>query len=275
MHPAHAGGTLSRMDFTATLLPRLHLFELIDQPWYPRAARNLSTDYLHTVSTRMGLFDAAADVLARGLQAAGTDTLVDLGSGGRGPVPRMQRLLEARHGLKTQAVLTDLYPNAEAAERARSEGATYLSRPVDARQVPADLRGMRTLFNALHHFKPEEVREVLEDAQRRGEAFAAFEVVHRTPGGVLGTLFVPLLVLLFTPFIRPLTPLRLLLTYALPVAPLALTWDGLVSTLRAHRPEELKALPQSLQRPGYTWEVGEVREKGKGSVTYVLGMPVR
>ncbi|GMU03691.1 hypothetical protein KH5H1_78140 [Corallococcus caeni] len=267
------------MDSTApehpALLPRLHLFELMDQSWCPPAVRNLSTDYLHTVATKMGLFDAAADVLARGLRASGTDTLVDLGSGGRGPVPRLQGLLEARHGLKTQAVLTDLYPNAEAAERARSQGATYLLRPVNARQVPADLRGMRTIFNALHHFRPEEVREVLEDAQRRGEAFAAFEVVHRTPGGVLGTLLVPLLVLLFTPLIRPLTPLRLLLTYAVPVAPLALAWDGLVSTLRAHRPEELKALTRSLQRPGYTWEVGVVREKGKGAVTYVLGMPVR
>jgi hypothetical protein len=255
------------------LLPRLHLFELIDQPWYPRAARDLSTDYLHTVASRMGVFDAAVDVLAKGLRATGGDTVVDLGSGGQGPVPRLRRLLEARHGLEVRAVLTDLYPNAEAAGRAEAEGATYLHRPVDARRVPPELRGMRTLFNALHHFRPDEVREVLEDAQRQGEAIAAFEVVHRTPGGVLGTLLVPLLVLAFTPFVRPLTPLRLLLTYVVPVAPLALWWDGLVSTLRAHRPEELKALTRSLQRPGYTWEVGEVREKGKGAVTYVLGTP--
>ncbi|RKG81090.1 hypothetical protein [Corallococcus terminator] len=257
------------------LLPRLHLFELMDQPWYPRAVRNLSTDYLHTVSTRLGVFDAAVDVLARGLRASGGDTLVDLGSGGQGPVPRLRRLLEARHGLETRAVLTDLYPNAEAAGRAREAGTDYLSQPVDARRVPPELRGMRTLFNALHHFRPEEVREVLEDAQRRGEAIAAFEVVHRTPGAVLGTLLVPLLVLAFTPLIRPLTPLRLLLTYAVPVAPLALAWDGLVSTLRAHRPEELKAITRTLQRPDYAWEVGEVREKGKGAVTYVLGTPVR
>ncbi|NOK21238.1 hypothetical protein [Corallococcus carmarthensis] len=48
-----------------------------------------------------------------------------------------------------------------------------------------------------------------------------------------------------------------------------------MSTLRAHRPEELKALTQSLLSPGYAWEVGQVREKGKGAVTYALGMPVR
>jgi hypothetical protein len=91
--------------------------------------------------------------------------------------------------------------------------------------------------------------------------------------GLLASLLVPLLVLLFTPLVRPLTPLRLLLTYVIPVAPLTITWDGLVSALRAHRPEELRALTDSLAREGYTWEVGQLTRPGKGTVTYVLGLP--
>jgi hypothetical protein len=261
--------TLSAM----TPLPRLHLFELMDLDWYPRALRDLGTDYLETLSTRMGMFDGAVDVLARALRASERQELIDLGSGGGGPLPRLREQLASRHGLKPQVVLTDLYPNARAAERARALGVDYLERPVDALQVPEDLRGTRTLFNALHHFRPEQVRSMLADAQARGVPIAAFDVVERTPRGLLGTLFVPLLVLLFTPLIRPLTPLRLLLTYVLPVAPLTITWDGLVSVLRAHRPEELRAVTASLAREGYTWEVGQVPMGPKGTLTYVLGLP--
>ncbi len=266
---------MSENAVAMTLLPRLHLFELIDQGWYPRALRDLGTDYLETISTRMGMFDGAADVLARAVRASENQQLLDLCSGGGGPLPQLRGLLESQHGLKSHVVHTDLYPNARAAERARAQGVDYLERPVDALRVPADLRGARTLFNALHHFRPEQVREMLADAQAKGVPFAAFEVVERTPKGLLGTVLIPLLVLLFTPLVRPLTPLRLLLTYVLPVAPLTITWDGLVSTLRAHRPEELRALTTSLAREGYTWEVGQVHQGGKGTLTYVLGLPER
>lgn len=258
---------------STALIPRLHLFELLDQDWYPRPLRDLGTDYLHTVSDRMGLFDAATEVLARGLRAAETPEVLDLGSGGSGPLPRLCRLLESEHGLKPRVVLSDLYPTANAAERARAHGVGYLERPVDATRVPPELRGMRTLFNALHHLRPEQVEQVLADAQARNVPFAAFEVIRRTPAGVLGMLPVPLLVWLFTPLIRPMTPLRLLLTYVLPVAPLASLWDGVVSALRAHRPEELRAMTASLAREGYTWEVGELKRPGKPVVTYVLGLP--
>ncbi|WP_426751513.1 hypothetical protein [Myxococcus sp. Y35] len=263
------------MDDTPSLLPRLHLFEFTDQEWFPDALRDLTTDYLHTVSTRLGLFDAAAEVLARGLLATQRPELVDLGSGGRGPLPRLRQLLAEKHGIDARVVLTDKFPNAQAARRARAEGVDYLERSVDALQVPPDLRGMRTIFNALHHFRPDEARAVLADAQARGVPIAAFETVRRTPPALLSMLLVPLLVLLFTPLVRPLTPLRLLLTYVVPVAPLLIFWDGMVSALRTHQPDELRRMTASLAREGYTWEVGEAKAPGKVAISYVLGRPTR
>ncbi|MFP2933905.1 hypothetical protein ACLESO_54010, partial [Pyxidicoccus sp. 3LG] len=91
-------------------LPRVHLFEFIDLGWFPPALRDLATDYLHTVSTRLGVFDAAAGVLARGLQASEGPELVDLGSGGRGPLPRLRKLLAEGHGVDARVVLTDSTP---------------------------------------------------------------------------------------------------------------------------------------------------------------------
>lgn len=259
---------------SSALLPRLHLFEFIDQDWYPSALRDLSTDYLRTVSERMGIFDAAAPVLARAVRAADTPEVLDLGSGGGGPLPRLCQRLQAEQGLETRGVLSDLYPNARAAERARARGVDYLERPVDALHVPPELCGVRTLFNALHHFSPGQVRRMLADAQARRVPFASFEIMQRTPTGLLTVLPVPLMVWLLTPLIRPLTLWRLLFTYVLPVAPLAIFWDGLVSALRAHSPEELRALTDPLSDEGYRWEVGEVRAPGKPLVTYVLGLPL-
>jgi hypothetical protein len=258
-----------------TWWPRLHLFELIDQQWCPAALRDHCTDYLAAVTQRMGLFDAAAPVLLRGLQAGGTDTVLDLGSGGSGPLPRLRELLEREHGRRPRVLQSDLFPNTRARERAAAAGAEYLEQPVDAMRVPPELRGMRTLFNALHHFHPEDARAVLADAQARGIPIGVFEVVERSPRGVLSCLFIPLLVLLFTPTLRPLSLWRLLFTYVVPVLPLAIFWDGLVSALRAHRPEELRRMTESLAREGYTWEVGVARLPGKPPVTYVLGLPAR
>ncbi len=255
------------------LWPRLHLFELLDQEWYPASLRDHCTNYLATVSQRMGIFDAAAPLLLRGLEAGGTDTVLDLGSGGGGPLPRLGTLLAREHGRQVRVMQSDLFPNARARERALAAGVEYLGQPVDAMRVPSELRGMRTLFNALHHFRPEAARAVLADAQARGMPIGVFEVVERSPKGVISALFIPLLVLLFTPLIRPLTLPRLLLTYVLPVFPLVIFWDGLVSALRAHRPEELRHMTESLPREGYTWEVGVAQKPGKPPVTYVLGLP--
>lgn len=259
----------------ASLWPRLHLFELTDQAWCPRALRDHLTDYLATVVDRMGIFDPAADVIARGLEASGLDEVLDLASGGGGPLARLRPLMERKLGRSIRVRQSDKFPNVRAAERAHSAGLEYLDASVDARRAPPELRGMRTMFNALHHFRPEDVRSVLADAQARGVPIGVFEVVERSPKGVLAAMVVPLLVLFFTPLIRPLTLPRLFFTYLVPVAPLAIFWDGLVSELRAHRPEELRRMTAELAREGYTWEVGETQLPGKPRVKYVLGFPVR
>ena len=53
--------------------------------------------------------------------------------------------------------------------------------------------------------------------------------------------------LLLTPLARPLRASRLALTYALPAIPLLYAWDGTVSALRAHSPDELLAITRSLE----------------------------
>jgi hypothetical protein len=257
-------------------MQRRHLFELEDLPWFPPVVRDLATDYLHFIETWVDLHRAIAPLLAEAMRATGTRHIVDLCSGGAGPIPALLAELQSE-GVAATATLTDLFPNVRAMARA-SEGSngriTIARESVDARTVPGHLAGFRTLFNAFHHFRPEAAIEVLRDAARARQPIGIFEVSQRTPRHLIAmTLLTPLMVLASTPFMRPFRWKRLLFTYPLPLVPLTCWWDGMVSQLRAYTPEELDALGAAAD-PRATWRAGQVPLGDMpGTVTYLLGYP--
>jgi hypothetical protein len=170
--------------------------------------------------------------------------------------------------------LTDLHPHRAAYARlaAASEGAVSGElEPVDARAVPSRFAGLRTLFDGFHHLRPDDARAVLADAHRRRQPIAIVEGTRRSLAAVVAMLFVPLMVLAVTPLIRPFAWSRLLLTYVVPIVPLLVLWDGVVSCLRGYRPAELRALTAGLD-DRYEWDVGEYQRHG-AVVTYLLGAP--
>lgn len=260
-------------------IPRLHLFELEDQPWFPAAARDLATDYLHFIEAKFALHTPIVGLLAAALRATGADHVVDLCSGGAGPIPALRRALAAE-GLTIRFTLTDRFPNVPAFERAAAGSGGdigYVAEPVDARAVPSRLVGFRTLFNAFHHFRPSDAAAVLRDAVRAGQPIGVFEIPERGPGTLLPLLLLtPLLVAISTPFIRPFRWRRLLWTYAVPLVPLTCWWDGVVSSFRAYTPSELERLAAEATADGYSWEAGQVPIGATpGRLTYLIGIPRR
>src|SRR5262249_52994119 len=131
------------------------------------------------------------------------------------------------------------------------------------------------LFSSFHHFRPEAARGILKDAVRSRQGIGVFEATQRSLPALLAMLLTPLFVLLITPFIRPWRLSRLFWTYLLPVVPLVVLFDGIVSCLRTYTPAELRALAASV--PGsdtYVWEIGEQRGRpGTLPVTYLVGYP--
>lgn len=234
------------------------------------------TDFLRFLMETFAPYRGAAPILARTLSGLNDVRVIDLCSGGGGPWLDLVRRIPAVAGPAPRVRLTDRFPNLAAFARlwTASDGAIEgETEPVSATAVPARLTGFRTLFTALHHFPPGAAHAILADAVRARQGIAAFEVTRRTPLALLGILFLPLLVLLFTPFIRPFSWSRLLWTYLVPVLPLAVWFDGTVSCLRTYTPQELGNLVQDLQ-DGYTWEIGTVRSAPFPSrVTYLVGLP--
>jgi len=256
-----------------TLIPRLQLLEIHDQPWCPAGVRDAITDLLQWTLTTVHHYAPAGLVLARALRHTGSATVVDLGSGGGGPWARLLPDISG-HGATPHLVLTDKYPNRRALERtAQRLGARVGVDPgaVDARAVPPRLTGFRTVFTTFHHFAPDEARAVLADAARGARGIAVFEVTHRSPlmlVAMLGFAFAPLVV----PFVRPFRWDRLFWTYLVPLVPLVAVWDGVVSCLRTYTPVELRALTAGLEE--WRWEAAEVsRRWWPFPVTYLVGYP--
>lgn len=255
-------------------MQRRQLFELEDQPWFPAVLRDLSTDYLHFVQAAIGLHRPMVPIVADALRSAGTTRIVDLCSGGAGPLPLLVRDL-SRQGLAVTATLTDLFPNITAFERtaAEADGAIGFSQqPVDARAVPRHLTGLRTMFNAFHHFTPADASAILRDAAMSHQPIAIFEVSQRSVRTLLSIFLTPLLVWATTPFMRPFRWERLLLTYPLPLVPLTCLWDGFVSQLRAYTPTELVRLGEAAG--ALEWRAGYLPfPRGPGRLTYLVGRP--
>lgn len=243
-------------------MKRIHLFEFIDLPWYPQIFRRMQTDYLQFVGTRGSAHKYLIPLLVKAMQRAGTTRVVDLCSGGSGPWMRLKEQFQ-QAGMAVQITLTDKYPSPEAVQKwagASQREIEYLPEPVDAARVPRGLEGMRTLFEGFHHFRPEQARAILQDAAEQRAAIGIFEISLKPPFGIILLLLSPVMTLvsyfLLTPFITPRTWSRFLWTYLVPVVPLVTCWDGAISLLRVHNPQELKALTGQVQCDNYTWETG-------------------
>jgi hypothetical protein len=234
------------------------------------------TDFLRFLMETFAPYRGAAAILARALAATGDAAIVDLCSGGGGPWLDLIHRIAAAGGRTPRVRLTDWFPNLAAFARLREASGGTIdgdAEPVSAMGVPARLGGFRTLFTALHHFRPGDAHAILADAVRARQGIAVFEVTRRTPLALLGMVSLPLLVLLFTPFIRPLRWSRLFWTYLIPILPLAVWFDGTVSSLRTYTEEELRDLVADLDG-GFEWEIGTVRGAPLPSrVSYLVGLP--
>ena len=259
-------------------MARVQLFEFEDLPWFPQVVRECMTDFLSFLGQHgRVVYEGFAERLARALQATGDDTILDLCSGGGGPALSILGLLQERSDAPLNVLLTDLYPNLPRLARARAEGrgrVSFRQAPVDATAVPEGLPGFRLICNAFHHLPPSAARKCLADAVAHGRGIAVVEMVDRSATSLFGVTFGTSAVLAVTPFIRPVRVSRLLLTYVVPVVPLCTWWDGVVSCLRAYRPDELTHLVSSLPDNDYVWDIGRLPiPSAPTSLVYLIGYP--
>lgn len=253
----------------------MQLFEFHDQPWFPSRLRDHVTEALQSVLRLGGIYRSSARRLTRAFQDREDSCVVDLCSGSGGPWLWLHEVLRDSHGHPAEICLTDLYPNMATFERIRqaTHGAiTYWPDAVEATNVPAQLAGFRTIFSSFHHFSRREAIAVLQSAVDNRQGIGVFEVARRHPATIALTVLMFLGGLVTAPFVRPFRLSRLFWTYVLPIVPLLLFWDGLMSCLRAYSLKQLQEMIASLNADDYAWEVGQDRG-GLAAVTYLVGYP--
>jgi hypothetical protein len=258
------------------VMRRIQFIELHEQPWFPSTLRNEITDALQCGSENLKAYASVSPLLQRALDAARSRSVVDLCSGSGGPWLDLSQRLRGE-AATCGILLTDKFPNVAAFENVRAKSANRIEfhrSPVDATKVAPELDGFRTMFSSFHHFPPAQARAILQNAVDAKQGIGIFEVTSRTLSAV-GMMFLWFLTpFLFTPSIRPFRWSRLLYTYVLPIIPLVLLFDGLVSCLRTYQPRELRELTESLAAPEYRWETGKQSGTFGGlPITYLIGYP--
>lgn len=254
-------------------MKRLHAFEFTDMPWCPNIVRSLVTEFLHYFLNFVNIYKPIVPIIADVLRKNNIYHIVDLCSGGSGPLIKIRESLEKELNRQVTVTLSDKYPNLSAFEHTKkitNGRIDFISESVDAKNVPDELHGMRTLFEGLHHFRPSDAKDILCDAVRKGVPIGIFEVTARKPRNILIYFFIPIAVMLFTIFIRPFKLSRFYFTYGIPIAPIVLIWDGMVSNLRTHSVDELKEMVSHTENDGYYWDINNIVSKGF-YLTYAVG----
>ena len=253
---------------------RRHFIEIHDQPWCPDVVRNAVVNILRQgwtlpytpdvvrrhLAPVYTLVPVLRGILDRTPNVSGGDgdrRIVDLCSGMGGPMIDVARLMP-----DTEVSVSDLYPH-PAEWQALTKGvpnASFVSRPVDACDVGASERGLRTIMAAYHHFPPPLAEKVLASAVHDGQPIAVVELTDRTVAGMVT-------IVLLTTLLGVLSGIHALftgnlmvaaMTLLVPVNLFVLVVDGITSCWRTYTVPELHALAHAADPNGsFDWEVSE------------------
>lgn len=256
---------------------RVQLFEFEDQPWFPDVIRTGGTDFLRYFLISSELYKPVIPLISNTLKELQETKIVDLCSGGGGYIEQVYDEINKISEHQISITLTDKFPNTEAynyLKKKTNEGITYAPESIDAAHVPGDLKGFRTMFSAVHHFQPEQIKSILKNAVENRAAIGFFDGGEKSIFAILGLMLIhPLAFLVFTPFFKPFKISRLFFTYIIPLIPIYTVWDGVVSILRMYRPTELLKMAEEIQADEYIWTCGKTKNRFGIQAAYLIGYP--
>lgn len=258
-------------------MKRYHLFEFEDYPWFPKIIRDGGTDFLGFILKFLKFYEPAIKILENLVKETGHQEIVDLCSGNGGPISLVKEEIDAN--LEIRYTLTDKYPNLSSYHHHKTKtGGTinYHSQSLDILTDTIKYPGIRTMFTAIHHFKETDVKTILKNTIKDKTPIAFFDGGDKHMFSILAIFFThPILFFFVTPFIKPFKWSRLFLTYALPLIPLYAVWDGIVSILRLHTPENLLFLANQVDiNKQFSWEAGRIKNRIGFNVAYLIGKPI-
>lgn len=246
---------------------RHHLVELHDLEACPEVFRWLLTETLVWLWCQFpipswSMSRVAANVFARYVDEHRTTRILDLCSGSGGPMPVIAALLGAR-GVVIH--LSDLYPQVPLWTKLADKNPflRYIARSVDAAKVPREVAPpgtVRTFMGSFHHMDVAVAKSIIQDTVDSQNGIIVCEGTERSLLAVtllgLGCLVLPVVFVLWV----GLSWQRLLFTFLVPILPLLLCFDGVVSCIRTYSSKELMDVVHACSgSERYSWRYEEHR----------------
>lgn len=258
-------------------MKRIHLFEFEDLKWFPNWIRICMTRLIMVMHKKFSTSEDMAVLLSNLIKQTKITKIVDLCSGSGGPMIDVISQLKNIHKIKNvELILSDLYPNLDAAKRINqtNDAISYRIIPLDATNLDNDIKGILTMVGSFHHIKPELARKILVEVQKKRQPICIMEINKKFPI-ILWWFFIPLsmvLCLFITPLVKPLTTKQILFTYLIPIIPICFAWDAVITSGRIYRMDDLDILLKGLKNEHYTWKKGII--KGNSEKIYLMGYPI-
>ncbi len=258
---------------------RIHLIELHEQSWYPSRWRQLFQRSLGHGMVVTGAFDNVIEPLRQLLQRARPDSILDLCSGSGDVTMKLWKsgISTVTGDNKPKLIMSDLYPDIDAYSAFKEidpESIDFYPHSVNALGPPSDAPRVWMLTGSFHHFRPEEARNILRNAAKHADGLVVLESTNRTWRQLAQVLFFSFFFTMITTafLLRPFRFENLLWGLLLPVIPLTLAFDAIVSNLRTYTVKELEEMTRSIGGD-FKWEVGTAAAPKTGGlrVTYLMG----
>ena len=207
--------------------------ELEDLPYFPSLLRNFQTDFIGFVVVRFNIYHA----FIKHIQALSTplQPMFDLCSGSGEPAIHIFKTSNCFSSL----TLSDKFPN----KFINADKIPYLPHSLDVLEMEFQSGVCYTMFNAFHHFTDEEKLKIAHKILASGSRSFFVEILEPNITCLLKVLFATTIGNLFlTPFIRPFSFFRLMLTYIIPINLFTITFDGIVSVFKSRSVNQYRKL---------------------------------
>jgi len=153
----------------------------------------------------------------------------------------------------------------------------FLGNDISIKSIPismfnTDEKGVYLFVNSFHQLNVTQAKEILDRIVSSKNPIVIVEGNNDSLWQVVGmTIFLPLTILLTTPFVKPFSVSRLVFTYLIPVLPIVIVIDGCLALLKLYSPTDLLELTTSLNVRNYEWQAGKNDNGRGGKIMYLTG----
>ena len=241
--------------------------ELEDYNWFPKILRRWQTEFIGSIAIWTNLYKPLVPVMNKMITDNKIISLQDCCSGSGTPAMNIHKQL----AIQLPMLLTDKYPD-ESFEN--KPPVIYSIHSVDVLQLQPAEDILYTMYNAFHHFSAGHQQDILQKMAANKSPFLIAELLEPGFINIIKIFFTTTLGQIFTaPFIQPFSLSRLFFTYIIPVNLFTITYDGIISVLKAKTVKQYKMLIENISTQNYTITVSKVNSL-KGNVVYIKGEPI-